>query len=287
MLRAPFPVQIRSHALSSTRAETNGLRAAAARLAFPVVVALVVSAAPAAAQDAPDGGFASSQASEEEVGWGGTADFGLTVTSGNSETTNLSLAARATREFARQRLNLAGSYLRTTEDGEEVANRGEVGAAYRYFPNPRFYLTGRATGSFNEPAGLELRLSPGLGAGWVLAAGDGYQLSAEAGATWIRDAFVDGSSTTSVYYAAAQSFTLQVSDNTTLDQELRYNPRAGDFSDYLLHGEVTLTTQITDAIGIRVRAIDDFDATPFQGAPGEPPAEKNDLTLVTGVSVQW
>lgn len=258
-----------------------------AAVGLVALVALATAPATATAQDLPQGEFTSPQAPEEGLGWGGTADFGLTVTSGNSETTNLSVAARATRQFAHQRLTLSGSYLRTTEDGEEVANRGELGVSYRYFPNERFYLTGRTTGSFNEPAGLELRLSPGVGAGYVLARGDGYQLSAEGGATWIRDAFVDGTSTTSFYYALAESFTLQVSENTTLDQELRYNPKADDFSDYLLHGEATLTTQITDAIGLRVRVVDDFDATPFQGAPGEPPAEKNDFTLVTGVSFQW
>lgn len=256
-------------------------------LACAVAVAVAAGSAPAAAQDLPAGDFSAPQASEEELGWGGTADFGLTVTSGNSETTNLSASARATREFSRQRLTLSGSYLRTTEEGEEVANRGELGASYRYFPNERFYLTARTTGSFNEPAGLDLRLSPGLGAGYVLARGDGYQLSAEGGATWIRDAFVDGTSTTSFYYGLAESFTLEVSENTTLDQELRYNPRAGDLSDYLLHAEATLSTQITDAIGLRVRVVDDFDATPFQGAPGEEPAEKNDLTFITGVSFQW
>lgn len=274
---------------NSSYRPTSAHRAATRLSALACVAALALAAdpGPAAAQDLPDGDFSSPQASEEELGWGGTADFGFTVTSGNSETTNLSLAARATREFTRQRLTLSGNYLRTTEQGEEVANRGQLGASYRYFPNERFYLTGRTTGSFNEPAGLELRLSPGLGAGYVLARGGSYQLSTEGGATWIRDAFVDGTSTTSFYYALAESFTLEVSENTTLDQELRYNPRAGDLSDYLLHAEATLTTQITDAIGLRVRVVDDYDATPFQGAPGEPPAEKNDLTFVTGVSFQW
>lgn len=258
------------------------------RTLLPVLVAgALLSPEPASGQDLPDGGFASQDAAEKELGWGGSADFGLTITSGNSETTSISVGANATREFVRQRLSFSASYLRTTDEGEEVAHRGEAGTSYRYFPSGQFYFTARGSGSFNEPAGLDLRLAPGAGAGYVVAQGESYQLSAEGGANWIRDAFVDGTTTTAFYYALAQSFSLQVSETTSLEQELRYNPKADDFSDYLLHGQATLTTQITDAIGLRVTVIDDYDATPFQGGPGEEPAEKNDLTFITGVSFQW
>ena len=265
------------------------LRSRVARALLPALVAAgVLSAAgPAPAQDLPDGGFSSQDPAEKELGWGGNADFGLTITSGNSETTSISVGANATREFARQRLSFSATYLRTTDEGEEVANRGAVGSSYRYFPGRRFYFTARGSGSFNEPAGLDLRLAPGAGAGYVLAEGENYQLSAEGGANWIRDAYVDGTTTSSFYYALAESFSLQINESTSLEQELRYNPKADDFSDYLLHGQATLTTQITDAIGIRLTLIDDYDATPFQGAPGEPAAEKNDLTFITGVSFQW
>lgn len=267
--------------------EADAPRPGAAAVLTALLLALAAVPAAASAQDFAEGGFSSQDASEEDLGWSGTADFGLTVTSGNSETTSLSLGARAEREFERQSLRFSASYLRTTEEGEEVANRGEIGTNYRYFPSPRFYLTARGSGSFNEPAGLDLRLGPGVGAGYVVAEGESYQLSAETGANWIRDAFVDGTTTTSFYYALAQSFSLQLSETTSLEQGLRYNPKADDFSDYLLHGEATLTTRISDSIGLRLTLIDDFDATPFQGAPGEEAAEKNDLTFITGVSFQW
>lgn len=265
-------------------------RGAPLRSAALVVSALLLAAAarpaPLGAQDVgPAGGGFSGET--EELGWSGSADFGLTVTSGNSETTSLAVGADATREFARHTLSLSGNYLRTTENGEEVANRGELSASYRYFPNERFYFTARSAGSFNGPAGLDLRLAPGAGVGYVLAEGEDYQLSAEAGANWIRDAFVDGTSASSVYYAVAEAFSLQLSETTALRQELRYNSNAEDVSDYLLHGEATLTTRITGGIGLRVTVIEDFDATPFQGGPAGEAAEKNDLTLITGVSFQW
>lgn len=253
--------------------------------AAAVALALLTPAS-MTAQDLPAGGF-SQDTVDEELGWGGGADFGLTVTSGNSETTTISVGANATREFVRQRLSFSATYLRTTDEGEEVAHRGELGTSYRYFPNRRFYLTARTSGSFNEPAGLDLRLAPGVGAGYVLAEGESYQLSAETGLNWIRDAYVDGTTTRSFYYGLAQSFSLQINETTSLEEELRYNPKADDLSDYLLHAQASLTTQITDAIGLRLTLIDDYDATPFPGAPGEPAAEKNDLTFITGVSFQW
>lgn len=264
------------------------------RRRLPVTAALIAAlasgiAAPApAASDPPDPDLPDpSPSSPDSLGWSGTADLGFTLTSGNSETTSLSLGTSVTREFRHQHLGFSGSYLRSTDDGEETANRGEAGIQYRYFPGPRFYFTARGSGGFNEPAGLDLRLAPGAGAGYVLARGDAYELTAEAGANWIRDEFTDGTSETSVFFSAGQSFSLDLTETTSLTQELRYRPNSSDLSDYLLHAEATLTAQVTGGVGLRVTFIDDFDSTPFSGGPDTPPAEENDLTFITGVNVAW
>lgn len=242
-------------------------------------------APPAAAQD-PARSAAEREAPEDTLGWSGNADFGLTVTRGNSETTNLSLGARVARRFPAHRLGFSTSFLQATEEGEQIASRGEAKLEYDYFPGPRNFLYARTTASFNEEAGLDLRVGPGLGSGYTLVDSEKVTLSARGGASWIREEFADGTSTGAAYFAASQSLELTLSETSTVSQEVRYNPRAEDLSDYLLHAEASLTTMISGSIGLRVSAVEQFDSTPFENPDGED-AEKHDLTLITGVTYSF
>lgn len=249
-----------------------------AGLVFPASAAAQSATPSEAAGSGQEGG------EEQEGPWSGNADLGVTVTEGNSETMSVSLGFRADREVETQKLSFAASYLRTTEEGEQIASRGEAGVKYDYFPNDRFFFYGRTAAATNEPAGLDLRLSPGAGVGYVFVDSERITLAGETGGNWIREDFVAGSATTSVFFSAAQRLDVEINERTTLSEEVRYNPNASEFSDYLLHAEVTLATMISQAIGLRVTAIDDFDATPFQGGEGREAAEKNDFTLITGVT---
>lgn len=265
--------------------ESHGFAPAAASV-FVAVVVTLGAAGPVAAQD-PAPTPAPGSANEDPHPWRGSADLGLTVTDGNSESLSLSLGAKASRRFDRERLAFSGSFIRTTEDGEEVADQGSFQAGYDYFATERFFLASMFRAEFNDPAGLSRRLAPGLGLGYELLDRERVTLSVQAGGNWIQDHFVNDSTVDAVYVSFRQNFQLTINETTRLDQELRYNPRASDVSDYLLHGEATLTTEISDLIGLRVTLRDDYDSTPFPGGPGEPPREKNDLTFITGVTFQF
>ena len=259
-------------------------RTAAGLLA--AVILTLGAAGPSSAQDAAPTP-APGAADEDAHPWRGSADLGLTVTDGNSESLSLSLGAQASRRFDRERLAFSGSFIRTTEDGEEVANQGSFQAGFDYFAGERFFLASMFRAEFNDPAGLSRRLAPGLGLGYELLDSERLSLSVQAGGNWIQDHFVNDSTADAVYVSFRQNFQLAINETTRLNQELRYNPRASDYSDYLLHGEATLTTEISDLIGLRVTLRDDYDSTPFPGGPGEPAREKNDLTFITGVSFQF
>lgn len=254
------------------------------------VVALALTAADAAGQAGPAGDEEAAgyqAASGAELGWGGSFDLGITVTQGNSETSNFSLSGRTVNRGERHRWLFAGSYLRASTDGQETANKGELAVQYDYFPGERFFFFGRAAGSFNEPAGLDLRLAPGLGAGYLLAGPPGAELALEGGATWIRDEFVDGSSTRSVFLALGQTLHWKVSETTTVDQSLTYNPRSTRLDDYLLTGEASVSTRIAGGLGLKLTLRNEFDSTPFVDPGTGVAREKNDLTLVTGVTYEF
>lgn len=243
-------------------------------------------AAPLPAQEA-DAPPAPADSDEEPHPWTGSADLGLTVTEGNSESLSFSLGGEASRRLEHERWAFSLSYVRTTEDGEEVTDQGSFQGGYDYFASERLFFASSFRAGFNKPAGLSRRLAPGLGVGYAFIDGEEASLSLEGGGSWIQDRFVNDSTADAFYVSFREGFELTLSETTRLTQELRWDPQVSDFSDYLLHAEATLTTRISDLFGLRVTFRDDYDSTPFPGAPGEPAREKNDLTLITGVNLQF
>lgn len=273
----------------ATGATAPAVARASPALAATITAVLMVLPLPLLGQEIPVGegvGYGRPE-SERELGWRGSADLGFTYTEGNSETSNLSVAGRLVHKAPVQRWTFSLSFLRASADGEETANRGETSAKYDYFPAPRFFFFGRGAASFNEPAGLDLRLAPAVGAGYQLVTTGRTSLSGEAGVSWIRDAFADGTSDEAVHAVVSESFTLAVSETTDLEQSLSYQPKAADFGDFLLAGEASLTTMISDAVGLKVTVRDEFDSEPFVDPGTGVQREENDFTFVTGVTYSF
>lgn len=226
-------------------------------------------------------------AAEEENGWRGSADLGFTLTEGNSETTTLSLAGLAVWRHDRSRWTASASFLRATDEGEETANRGDAALQYDWFPSPRFFLFGRGATSFNEPAGLDLRLAPAAGVGYQVVEAERHELTVRGGGSWIRDEFTDGSSDEAFHVLLAQAYHWAISETADLEQSLVYEPKAEEVGDYLLTARVSLSAMITEALGLKLSVKDEYDSRPFDPAAGEEPIEENDLTLVTGLTFRF
>lgn len=274
------PGTARSRAARATRAAALILSGAAALL--------LTLPAPSAAQGPSEMGAEGFQvqASDEDLGWGGNADLGFTLTEGNSETTSLSASGRADYRLRRMRWTLDGNFVRVTSEGDETANRGDAELMYDFFPSGRFFIFGKMAAGFNDPAGLDLRLSPGAGVGYQILSGGALDLSVEAGGEWARDAFTDGTVDNSARAAATETFAWKISESADLEQSVTYRPDVEDPGDFLLESRLALTTMITDALGLKVTLRDEFDSEPFDPADEEP-REKNDLTFVTGITYRF
>lgn len=255
-------------------------------LAAAVVAAAALNAAGARAQEDPTAGESGVAAAGEE-GWRGSADLGFTLTEGNSETTTVSLAALAVWRHDRSRWTADASFLRATDDGEETANRGDAAVRYDWFPSARFFLFGRGAVSFNDPAGLDLRLAPAAGAGYQVVESERHELTVRGGGSWIRDEFTDGSSDQALHVLIAQAYHWAISETADLEQSLVYEPKAEEIGDYLLTAQLSVSAMITRAVGLKVSVKDEFDSEPFDPAAGEAPIEENDLTLVTGLTFRF
>ncbi len=252
------------------------LTAAVARAAVPAV---------ADAQADPTVGSPGFVA-EDELGWRGSVDLGFTLTAGNSETTTLSLAGLAVWRGERTRWTLNGSFLRATDDGEETANRGDLSGQYDWFPTERLFVFGRGAGSFNAPAGLDLRVAPAAGVGYQVVQSERHELIARGGGSWIRDEFTDGTSDQAFHVLLAQAYHWQLSETSDLEESVVYEPKAEELGDYLLTARVSLSAMITEVLGLKLSVKNEFDSEPFDPATGEP-VEENDLTVVTGLTFRF
>ncbi len=251
-----------------------------------VLLAGALVPAPGAAQEDPLDRAPGFEPGEGETGWAGNADFGFTLTEGNSETTNLSLAGRVVWRWERSRWTGGLNFLRATDEGEETASRGEASLQYDYFPSRRVFFFGGTSASFNDPAGLDLRLSPSIGVGYQALEEESLALTVQAGGSWIRDEFADGTSEEAVHAVLSEAFSLSLSETADLQQSLTYEPKVEDLEDFLLRAEVSVSAMITDAVGLKVSFRDEFDSRPFDPAAGET-REKNDITFVTGVTYRF
>jgi len=265
------------------------------RAAVVAGVAVIVASAtgpvlplPLSAQEVlPDQIGVSESPPDSARGWAGNVDFGFTVTEGNSETTTLSIGARATHEARRRKWIFDGSLLRATADGDETANKGDLSGQFDYFPTARFFVFGKAGGSFNQPAGIDLRISPSTGFGYRFVDRSALELSVEGGGTFIREEFVDGTSSEDVFVALANSFRWTVTETTDVRQTLVYNPNTADLGDFLLEGEVSVSTMITGALGLTLSVRDEFDSEPFRDPETGETRERNDVTFVSGITVRF
>lgn len=267
----------------STRTGGSVLAAVVATVLVPALLA-----AQAGPSDPSIDGVAGPVASAgDTTGWHGNADLGFTLTAGNSKTTNLSIGGQLAWLRARQAWTLSGQYLRATTDGDQTANRGNAQLEYDYFPTKRFFVFGRALVGFDKPAGLSRRLAPGAGAGYKVVATDPVSVSVEGGGSWIQDRFVNDSTDAAVHMSVGQKLAWTVSPTTDVTQSLTWSPEARDFGQYLVHGQLGLTTSIVGGLGLNVSFQDDYNSDPFVDPATGQPRKKNDLTLVTGLSYKF
>jgi len=235
------------------------------------VAGILASAASAAAQDEPDP-------------WSLKTDLGLSLIRGNSETSTISASTRVRHESEKHAWTARGSYRRSTADSTVTVDRARVRTEYEYSWGQRSYYAVRVEGSYNRPAGLELRLSPATSVGYQVVDSERFTLSMAGGGKLIRDRFVDGTGEQGLYLSASQELTYVVADGTRLHQNLDVTPNTGNPEDLLYTGEVRLVTAVTEEVGLEVSVEDEFESRPFVDPETGRPRSEHEVSFFTELS---
>ena len=213
---------------------------------------------------------------EPEKHFSGNLGAGLSLTQGNTDTTNFNVSGDLTYDpKTKNVMKFEGLYLRSNSNNEDTADRLSLGFRDEYSFSKRLYVYG-AMGYMRDPfKDIRYLLNPqgGLGFKPVITKKVEWTLNAGGGSVWEKNP--DADVQTSGTLNAGESLKMKISKNAKFSHTFSGLWKTENFSDALYHFSFALTTSITSRAEVKVEFIDDFkNVTP------DPSIEKNDTAFI-------
>jgi len=157
---------------------------------------------------------------EESSSWSGHADLGLTFISGNNESSNGAANLATTWKSGLNVVDLGAHYSGTrttdlaTNDASTTSRLYLYEAAYNRYFSTEENLYGYATGSSrqDEPNGLQMRNTLGVGIGYTFHVYENATLDVEAGSSYVSENKVGTLTDTSAVARAAYDFSTPIAE---------------------------------------------------------------------------
>jgi putative salt-induced outer membrane protein YdiY len=215
--------------------------------------------------------------------WSGSLTIGGLVTRGNSDTSNLNIAADAMHRRKDDRFSLAGGYFFGRESDPDTGDKSTTvdnwfgSAKYDYFFSKKMYGYGLVRVEHDAIADLNLRVSPGAGVGYQWHESPIWNFSTEVGLAWVYEDYSTGGTDDHVAARLAYHYDRKLNDKVSFINNVEYLPSLRDTSDYNLNADAGLRATLSGNMFADFKFEWRYDATP---APG---SESNDLRYVLGV----
>jgi putative salt-induced outer membrane protein YdiY len=229
--------------------------------------------------------------------WAGMFDLGLSVTQGNSSTTALAVAGKASRIVPKNKLTLyyTSVYLKDSAQTPEVTNANAMHGGIR----DEFNLTSRvyvfAFTDFDSDAlqNLDLRNVVGGGLGYRVLKSKKTQFDVFGGGSFNQEYFgsyvtenpapppltitVASDSRHSAEVVSGETFSSRLGPRTTFTEQLSFFPNLSSTGDYRVTFDANANTKINSWLGWQITFSDRYISNPPPGLKG------NDLLLSTGL----
>jgi len=171
-----------------------------------VIVDKVVAAEPGTVQTAGTGQISSQvislanavKVNPEPVQWHGKAIAGATFDRGNTDRTAAAANIDAVRRAEYDRITFGAGYIaervrdEDTGDDETTKSQEFIGLQYDLFFRPKWYMLATSRAEKDRVAGLDLRLTTGVGIGYQFVETDELKANVELGPTWVSEHYEDG-----------------------------------------------------------------------------------------------
>jgi putative salt-induced outer membrane protein YdiY len=208
--------------------------------------------------------------------WTGSIGAGLSLTSGNTDTSSYNLAFSALRDpKAKYVLRFEGLYLRSEQNDEDTADktvllaRGERGFTERLFA---FAEVGYLRDRFKE---IDYLVSPLVGVGWKLILPEPVSLVVDAGVGGAFEKQPGGESTSDAAFKLGESLQWAISERLLLTQSVTGLWKMDDTEDANYHAEIGVASSLTARSELKLAYLIDYD-----NLPTSPELDKTDTALL-------
>jgi putative salt-induced outer membrane protein YdiY len=213
----------------------------------------------------------------------GAAGFGFSLTSGNSDTTNISLSFDLKHDpKTKNVIKLAALYLRGDKDDELTVDRTSLLFRDEYSLTPRLFVFGQLDYLRDTFKLIDYLVAPGGGVGYKLIDTEATKFAVDAGAggVWEKNPDIDVRSSGAL--TAGEKLTHQLTPTTTVKQGITALWKTKDFNDSLYNFSAGVGLKVTEVIQISFDLLDTY-----KNLPPTPETKKNDVALVTAVTAKF
>jgi putative salt-induced outer membrane protein YdiY len=210
---------------------------------------------------------------EPPVAWTGAIVVNGLFTHGNSNTSEIGVSGNAVRRSETDRISADAAYLfsrSTPKGGTSVTTEDNwiLNGEYQDFFTKKFYGYANVGVQKDRINNLDLRLTPGIGIGYQWVERPDFNISTEAGGTWVYQEFRNVS-TPQENFSARIAYHIDKSlwdDKVKLFHDLEFLPGIQHTNDYIVTTDIGLRAAITENMFSELKAIFDFDSKPAPGA---------------------
>jgi len=211
--------------------------------------------------------------------WTGSFGAGLAVTDGNSDTSNVNVAAKVIYDPMNPNLALVEAlYIRGSSEGETTVARTALNVRDDYSLTPRISLFGQFRYLRDEFKGIEYLAAPGTGISFKVVNLERTKFNVDAGpgVVWEKNTGVD-STDTSGAITIGENFAHQLTGTTTITHAATGLWKTADFDDSFFTVSAGLAASLTSRMQLKVEALELYKSLP---PPGK---QSQDLSFLTSV----
>jgi small nuclear ribonucleoprotein (snRNP)-like protein len=233
--------------------------------------------------------------------WAGLFDLGLSVTEGNSSTTALTIAGKASRVVPKNKFTMYYTQVYSKDSGQDpaIVNANAIHAGLRdeFGLTARLYAFVFTDFDSDQLQHLDLRNVIGGGLGYHLVNTKKIQFDVFGGASFNQEYFgpyvtenpapppdfvaVASQSRHAAEVLVGESLSTKLGPRTTLSEQLTFFPNLSSIGDYRITFDANATTKIKSWLGWQVTFTDRYISDPPLGLKG------NDLLLSTGLRLTF
>jgi len=159
-------------------------------------------------------------AEEVEYGTSGSASFGLTITSGNTDTQNINLDAYIKNDQEFYRHNYFANYLQSETDDVTTADRFLVGYKLDKKISPVSYIWGEIRYEQDDFSTFDSQITGSTGYGRHVLNDDWNKLDLEGGIGYRSSELQNGDSQDEIVFRGALFYTRQITETSSFHQDI-------------------------------------------------------------------